>query len=102
MDECIDSFVDETIFMSLDARGSWQVEAAEEGLDRISFFPSLLVLFHITSVPFRLKIVPGTFQLAMEVLLTKVNGILPFVNLEDITIFFRELQTNMLTMFNQF
>lgn len=87
MDKCIDSLGDAAVVLTLHAKSRLrQLEIAKEDRDKAAF-TSHHGLLRFTRMPFEVRDTPGTFQLAMDVLMTKVNLQFALAYLDDIVIF---------------
>lgn len=87
MDECIDYLGDATIFSSLDAESGYNHdEISEEDLEKTAF-TSYHCLFCFSEMYSPLKNAPGTFQRAIDVLLTKFKWYFALVCLDTIVVF---------------
>lgn len=88
MDECIDSLGYTTMFSTMDTNtGYWPDETVEDNRE-ISTFTLHHCPFRFILIPLGLKNAPGTFQRAMNVMLTKVKRQFVVLYFEDIFIIF--------------
>ena len=73
MDECIDSLGEATIFSTLDCNsGYWQVKVADQDKDKTTF-TCHSGLYRFLRMPFGLKNAPATFQMAIDIILSRVK-----------------------------
>ena len=87
IDECIHSFDDATVFVTLDcSTGYWQVEVAEEDRDKITF-ASHSGLYRFLCIPFGLKNAPAIFQRAVDIILYRVKWKTALVCLDDVVVY---------------
>lgn len=92
MDECIFSLGEAEVFSTLNANSSyWQAEVKETNRNKTAF-TSYHGLHRFVQMLSGLKNIPGTFQWAMEVIMSLVKWQSALVYLDDIVVFSRSLR----------
>lgn len=73
MEECIDTLSEAKIFNTSDCKsGYWQTSIEEEDREKTSFLP-YHGIFRFASMQFGLTKAPGTFQRAIDIILSSVR-----------------------------
>lgn len=95
LDQCKDSLVDAAIFTTIDANSGYcEVEIDEADRDRTTF-TSHHGLYRFIRMPFGLKNVQGTFQRAIDVIMSTEKFQYALIYLDDIVVFSKSVEENM-------
>jgi transposase InsO family protein len=87
MDECIDSLGEAAIFTTLDCNsGYWQIPVDPADRDKTTF-TSHYGIYRFIRLPFGLRNAPGTFQRAVDIILSGVKWKTCLVYLDDVIVF---------------
>jgi Reverse transcriptase (RNA-dependent DNA polymerase) len=94
LDECIDSLGDAVVSSTLDANsGYWQVSMHPDDRDKTTF-TCHVGTFRFKCMPFGQRNEPSTFQRAMDVILSGVRWQKCLCYLDDIIVFFSEMESH--------
>jgi hypothetical protein len=95
MDECIDSQVEAAIFTTLDCNsGYWQIPVDPTDRDKTTF-TSHCGIYRFIRLPFGLRNAPGTFQRAVDIILSEVKWQTCLVYLDDVIVFSSSREAHM-------
>jgi hypothetical protein len=95
MDECIDSLGEAAIFTTLDCNcGYWQIPVDPADRDKTAF-TSQYCIYRFIHVPFGLRNAPGTFQRAVDIILSGVQWKTCLVYLDDVIVFSSSREAHM-------
>ena len=87
MDECIDSLGAAVVFTTLDCNsGYWQIPVAPTDREKTAF-TSHFGVYQFRRLPFGLRNAPGTFQRAIDIILSGIKWKTCLVYLDDVIIF---------------
>lgn len=92
MDECLDSFGEETLFSTFDANSSYRKIGIDEKEREKTVYTRYHVLCNFVRVPFALKSTQVAFQRAMEFISSLVKWKTALVYLKDIVVFSRTVE----------
>jgi hypothetical protein len=95
MDECIDSLGEAAIFTTLDCNsGYWQIPVDPADRDKTTF-TSHYGIYRFIRLPFGLRNAPGTFQRAVDIILSGVKWKTCLVYLDDVIVFSSSREAHM-------
>jgi hypothetical protein len=95
MDECIDSLGKAAIFTTLDCNsGYWQIPVDPSDRDKTTF-TSHYGIYRFIRLPFGLRNAPGTFQRAVDIILSGVKWKTYLVYLDDVIVFSSSREAHM-------
>jgi transposase InsO family protein len=87
MDECIDSLGEAVVFTTLDCNsGYWQIPVDPADREKTAF-TSHFGVYQFRRLPFGLRNAPGTFQRAIDIILSGIKWKTCLVYLDDVIIF---------------
>lgn len=91
-DECIESVDDAVVFTTVNANhGYWQCEVEEIDRDKATF-TSNMGLYRYVRMPFGLMNAPDTLQIALNIILSRVEWKFALVYLDDVIIYSRSVR----------